>query len=129
MTHVPTSQHIQARWNSIITDTLMRHAGNLKLVPYGEKSRAKLPVECHTVIARLCDELLEQACKDTVEHPKGDAAIQRRINARLWNALALYSPMEFGKHEQLSFDPYPTPIASSTRDALQTSARKHHTSR
>lgn len=126
MTHVPDSAHIQAHWNSVITATLLRHAVLLELIPLGETSPAKLPPRSHDVIGKLCKELLEIACESQTKHPKLMGRIERVINKRLWNALAIFSAKHLGQWQQLEIDPYPAvepPIAPTTR--VQMSATHH----
>lgn len=122
--HVPESHHIQARWSSVIRETVLRDAKLLRILPESETSTARLPEYCHQVMGPLCQQLLEHACQCQVTHPKLVAKIEQRIARDIWNALKAFSSFEFGKHVQIEFELTPhgaralTSRTSNAKDSI-----------
>ncbi len=78
---------LREAWRTIVNLELMRCAGLMNLVPYGETDMAKLPVNVHTIAVRLVSSLVLEASQQEIALGRRAKRTLQMVVRRIHNTL------------------------------------------
>lgn len=82
---------LRVYWHDLVKRELMRTAGLMNLVPYGETDISKLPANVHTIALKLVGEQLLEACRQETVLGRRSARTWRMVCRQIHITLAPFA--------------------------------------